>query len=172
MTIAALEGPGGTLTSPFQASSAALIPHLLAFFPAAVIAPCLMSAVFSHLLPSVPVSLGAASGAMGWIGAATLVQLLWRSSTPGHGGMVTIGLSAAIGTGLAMLVWASLAEGGKGSKEDEGMAQDRLLPRQSSGGHIEGVPAKVRVLFIWLLRVYCNSSHFTFVLPYSTLEEM
>jgi hypothetical protein len=147
MTIAALEQPGGALASPFQASPTALTSYLTAVFPGALIAPCVVALFASNLLPSVPVSLGAAAGVLGWIGTANLVHLLWVSWAD-RAALLVVGLSAAIGTCLGMLVWASLGDVGDGRKEDlnsQGQGQDLplLLRQQSSGGHVEGVPARV-----------------------------
>ena len=125
MTIAALEQPGGSLASPFQAAPSALASHLLALLPALLV-PCLAAAATSNLLQSVPVLLGAGAGAMAWSGAATLLTLASTASPHGLGlGMTAV--CGGIGAGLAALAWASVGSapsGGGGSSGGGGHGKE------------------------------------------------
>ncbi|GAX83798.1 hypothetical protein CEUSTIGMA_g11223.t1 [Chlamydomonas eustigma] len=167
MLVAALEQPGGSLISPFQAAPAAVASHLTGLLPAWVL-PCLVAAATTQLIPSTPVSLGAASGAMTWYSSSSLLSLAFGSTKDLETGSTirVLGtgmalLCAAAGAGLASLLWAAaqgpppeckdmgdeernagiIMKSGGGQEEWLGQACNHMHVMQHTGGHVQGLSA-------------------------------
>ncbi|KAJ9522639.1 hypothetical protein QJQ45_019728 [Haematococcus lacustris] len=99
MLIATLEKPDGALASPIKADLAHVSRQLLALSPALMV-PCLVAAVAVTCLPSIPLTLGAAAGAMGALGGGHLLTSMLHGVAIGRVAL----LSWAV-VGAAVVVW-------------------------------------------------------------------
>ncbi|GFH11701.1 uncharacterized protein HaLaN_07245 [Haematococcus lacustris] len=99
MLIATLEKPDGALASPIKADLAHVSRQLLALSPALMV-PCLVAAVAVTCLPSIPLTLGAAAGAMGALGGGHLLTSMLHGVAIGR-----VALLSWAAVGAAVVVW-------------------------------------------------------------------
>mmetsp|Transcript_19138 Transcript_19138/g.41285 ORF Transcript_19138/g.41285 Transcript_19138/m.41285 type:complete len:746 (-) Transcript_19138:1449-3686(-) len=159
MFISTLEQPSGTLASPIQISAGMMAAQLLAFLPA-ILATCGAAALCTHLLPSVPLTLGASVGSLTVLSVGMLLTLILQHQ---QGVFVTLACAAA-GAAVLVLLWATFggqpstehssrrgSEGGGGIEVKRSLEQQLVQAAQDSpwtgsggvnGGHVEGLPAK------------------------------